>query len=649
MTVDDHLLYAGDAGDVCRCLERGVAFDLVYLDPPYAVGGVMSTRDRVGQARGRKQAASGRDAYRDDTGIDALVAHLEQRLALVRERMSDHGALLLHMDYRAVHDAKVALDRVFGRSAFAGDIVWTPGNGARGARGFSVTHQTILIYAKSQRRELRWRSDHPLLREPYAETSQAMHFKKIDDDGRRYRERRIKGKSYRYYADEGRRLGTVWTDIPAMVANTPLRKEATGYPTQKPERLLERIVRAASAEGDTVADFDVRQRDHPGGGRAARPAFRGRRRQRSGHRDHQTAAGRRADRLPLRRRQGARQQQGLAHAAIGRLARAGQIVGGAVVDAGADDRQPQRHVHRLAEAQQLADDGRLVVVHGHHAVVLTGRGLPKGGLRAERPDQRGRQPPAAKRRARSPNSGLDDGALLVAEQPRLAGVWIERSHHDARAWLAQLDQHLREPPAGDGHAASRDGRRHLAQREVRGDQRGREPVAVEGHHDVLRPKRAREVLGVSAKQRGPRRIARRDHGLRHRRSHQRFAHTPRDELGCLVHPCQLRCAGGALGCARRHGLADPAALRPNPQLAGGQSFGIAPVAHRHQPATRHVPQLGSVTEHVGIANQDAPNRSPQLGRCRHRHLGPHPRGATDRHGEDGQRRHGDQSPGSATL
>jgi site-specific DNA-methyltransferase (adenine-specific) len=82
-----------------------------------------------------------------------------------------------------------------------------------------------------------------------------MHFTKTDDDGRRYRERHINGKSYRYYADEGRRLGTVWTDIPAMVANTPLRKEATGYPTQKPERLLERIIRAASDEGDTVADL----------------------------------------------------------------------------------------------------------------------------------------------------------------------------------------------------------------------------------------------------------------------------------------------------------------------------------------------------------------------------------------------------------
>ncbi len=82
-----------------------------------------------------------------------------------------------------------------------------------------------------------------------------MHFRNVDEEGRRYRERVINGKAYRYYADQGRRLGSVWTDIPAMVANTPIRREGTGYPTQKPERLLERVVRASSLPGHTVADL----------------------------------------------------------------------------------------------------------------------------------------------------------------------------------------------------------------------------------------------------------------------------------------------------------------------------------------------------------------------------------------------------------
>jgi site-specific DNA-methyltransferase (adenine-specific) len=232
-----------------------VRFDLVYLDPPYSVGSVMAMRERRGQARGRKQKASGRDAYLDTSGPDALVAKLVPLMDRIKGRLSEHGSFYLHMDWRAVHEAKVAADQVFGRRAFVGEIVWTPGNGSRGARAFATTHQTILVYAARDRRKARFFVDHPLCREPYADTSQKMHFTSIDEDGRRYRERVIGGKRYRYYADQGRRIGSVWSDIPAMVANTPLRKEATGYPTQKPELLLERIVRASTREGDTVVDL----------------------------------------------------------------------------------------------------------------------------------------------------------------------------------------------------------------------------------------------------------------------------------------------------------------------------------------------------------------------------------------------------------
>ena len=109
--------------------------------------------------------------------------------------------------------------------------------------------------APRERKLVRGRTDHPSLREPFSSTSLAMHFKARDADGRAYRDRKIGDKTYRYYADEGRRIGSVWTDIPAMVANTPLLREGTGYPTQKPERLLERIVLAATEPGDIVADL----------------------------------------------------------------------------------------------------------------------------------------------------------------------------------------------------------------------------------------------------------------------------------------------------------------------------------------------------------------------------------------------------------
>jgi site-specific DNA-methyltransferase (adenine-specific) len=222
-------------------------FDLVYVDPPF------NTRAHHGVRAGSGERARGERAYVDTfRDIDAFIAMLEPRLAVVRDSMSEHGSLFLHLDHRTVHEAKVASDRVFGPRGFRGEIIWIPGNGARSRKGPSVTHQTILVYAAG--REMIWNADDPALREPYAATSLRMHFSTADAGGRNYRERTIAGKTYRYYADEGRRLGSVWSDCPGMRANTPLFGEATGYPTQKPEALLERIVRAASHPHSRVLD-----------------------------------------------------------------------------------------------------------------------------------------------------------------------------------------------------------------------------------------------------------------------------------------------------------------------------------------------------------------------------------------------------------
>lgn len=247
---------ANDAAFVLEgdCLDRleeararaGGAFDLVYVDPPFNAGGRRRARIGVGER------ASGEAAYADAWGgLDAFLAMLEPRVAAVRDVMSEGAALFLHLDFRAVHDAKVAADRVFGRAAFRGEIIWVPGNGARG-NGPSVTHQTLLVYARG--RDIVWNVKDPVLREPFAATSRRMHFRNVDAGGRAYRDRTINGKTYRYYEDEGRRLGSVWLDCPAMNANTPLTHETTGYPTQKPLSLLDRVVRAASLPGARVLD-----------------------------------------------------------------------------------------------------------------------------------------------------------------------------------------------------------------------------------------------------------------------------------------------------------------------------------------------------------------------------------------------------------
>ena len=244
----DGALVRGDALHVVRHV-RARSAQLVYLDPPFGVGARFGARDRPGSSR-----ASGPVAYDDRwPSLDAYLAWLSPRLAAARDCVSSDGTLWLHLDHRAVHEAKVLADRVFGRTAYLGEVVWVPGNGARGARrGPPMTHQTIVIYAGG--RDFVWNARDPALREPFAPTSLAMHFTHTASDGRRFRERTIGGRTYRYYADEGRALGSIWADCPAMNANTPLRRETTGYPTQKPVKLLDRIVRASTTEGGLVVD-----------------------------------------------------------------------------------------------------------------------------------------------------------------------------------------------------------------------------------------------------------------------------------------------------------------------------------------------------------------------------------------------------------
>jgi site-specific DNA-methyltransferase (adenine-specific) len=246
------LLVRCDALDLPRHVETSAA-QLAYLDPPFSVGVAFGARTKKSESRGRFVKDSARFAFDDRwPSLDAYLAWLEPRLAAARSVLCPRGTMWLHLDQRAVHDAKALCDRVFGKPAFIGEVIWVPGNGTKARRGPGVSHQTLLIYARGK--EFIWNGRDPALRAPFAATSLSMHFKHKDEEGRRFRLRTIGGKTYRYYADEGRALGSVWTDCPSMVANTPLRSEGTGYPTQKPLKLIERIVRAATEPGGLVVD-----------------------------------------------------------------------------------------------------------------------------------------------------------------------------------------------------------------------------------------------------------------------------------------------------------------------------------------------------------------------------------------------------------
>jgi site-specific DNA-methyltransferase (adenine-specific) len=242
-----NLLARADAVTIATFLGPRRA-DLAYLDPPFKVEKAFGARTRAGTSR-----AGGPIAY-DDTweSLAGYLRWLEDRVAAAREILAEHGTMWLHLDQRAVHEAKVLCDRVFGPRRFRGEVIWVPGNGSKSRSGPGMGHQTLLLYARGP--DPIWNAKDPALRAPFATTSLEMHFGNVDAEGRRYRDRIIRGKTYRYYADEGRALGSVWTDCPAMAANTPLRAETTGYPTQKPLKLLDRIVRATSEPGGLVVD-----------------------------------------------------------------------------------------------------------------------------------------------------------------------------------------------------------------------------------------------------------------------------------------------------------------------------------------------------------------------------------------------------------
>ena len=153
------LVLGGDClTEIARAVARVGLFDLVYVDPPFNAGGTRGARE------GKGSRARGRTAYSDAWGgLDAFLAFLEPRIAAMRDAMDERASLFLHLDFRTVHDAKVLADRVFGRPGFRGEIVWVPGNGARRITGPSMTHQTLLVYAKG--REMVWNTKDRALRD----------------------------------------------------------------------------------------------------------------------------------------------------------------------------------------------------------------------------------------------------------------------------------------------------------------------------------------------------------------------------------------------------------------------------------------------------------------------------------------------------
>jgi site-specific DNA-methyltransferase (adenine-specific) len=226
IVLDDDMVVAGDNASVMAALPEQ-AFDLVYMDPPFNTGRAQTRRtlrvaaDQNGEREGfggrRYRAQLLREVAYEDEFADYL-AFLEPRLRRARELLAPHGTLYFHIDYREAHYCKLLLDEVFGREAFLNELIWAYDYGAKPRRRWPAKHDTILVYVR---------------------TPGGHHF---DADGVEREPYMAPGLVGAEKARRGKRPTDVWfhTIVPTNGS------EKTGYPTQKPEGVLRRIVAASS-------------------------------------------------------------------------------------------------------------------------------------------------------------------------------------------------------------------------------------------------------------------------------------------------------------------------------------------------------------------------------------------------------------------
>jgi site-specific DNA-methyltransferase (adenine-specific) len=228
------LVVLGDNLDVLPGFADGV-FQLVYADPPFNTGGMVTRRtlevvrdddgDRVG-FQGRRYSARlvGESSFGDS--FDDYLGFLEPRLREMHRLLARSGTLYLHLDYREAHYAKVLLDELFGRECFLNEIVWAYDYGAKSRRRWPAKHDTILVYVKDPG--------------AYHFDSEAVDHEPYMAPGLVTPEKVARGK--------------LPTDVWWHTIVSPTGAEKTGYPTQKPEGVLRRIVQASTRPGDWCLD-----------------------------------------------------------------------------------------------------------------------------------------------------------------------------------------------------------------------------------------------------------------------------------------------------------------------------------------------------------------------------------------------------------
>jgi site-specific DNA-methyltransferase (adenine-specific)/adenine-specific DNA-methyltransferase len=253
---DFNRLYLGDNLQVLSHLldEFKGKIDLIYIDPPFdsKADYVKKIKVRGQQIEGIQQSLIEEKQYSDIWKKDEYLQFMFERLLIMRELLSDTGSIYLHCDYHKGAYLRLIMDEIFGEENFLNEIIWNYKGTSNSDRSFAKKHDNILFYSKNKDKHIFNADD---VRISYEEDDK---FEK-DKEGK-YFQWWKKGKKY-YPAQKlvngsyellGKYQYDVWNDIPSMATSHGF--EILHYPTQKPEKLLERIIKASSNEGDLILD-----------------------------------------------------------------------------------------------------------------------------------------------------------------------------------------------------------------------------------------------------------------------------------------------------------------------------------------------------------------------------------------------------------
>ena len=254
-------LLAGDAQTGLPSLRGKV--DLIYIDPPFDSKADYRTKISLpGTDIQQKPTVLEQFAYADtwEQGTISYLRMIYPRLCLMRELLSEKGSIYVHIDWHICAYVKVLMDDIYGKDNFVNELIWCYQEREMSTRNYNRKHDNILFYCKNKQADIYTFNPYDIT-ESYSEVT-LKKFKYIDENGKRYRLRGKNGtndpkeeneNTYRQYLDEG--TGTLprdWFNLPIL---NQAANERLDYPTQKPEKLLERIIKASSNKGDLVCDF----------------------------------------------------------------------------------------------------------------------------------------------------------------------------------------------------------------------------------------------------------------------------------------------------------------------------------------------------------------------------------------------------------